>query len=122
MSVLYITHDLGVISEIADDVVVMYLGRIVERAPKRELFKNPMHPYTKRLMRSIPRPSDTADRLEVIPGTVPVPIGLPDECGFGSRCEERGDRCSGGQPEMSEVSAGHFVRCCECGSPVKERS
>jgi peptide/nickel transport system ATP-binding protein len=123
MSVLYITHDLGVIAEIADDVVVMYLGKVVEEAPKLRLFKNPLHPYTVRLLRSIPRVTDTGDRLAVIPGTVPLPIGQKPQCGFCERCEEATDRrCATCVPGMVEAEPGHFVRCFTHGATAEEHS
>jgi oligopeptide/dipeptide ABC transporter ATP-binding protein len=123
MSVLYITHDLGVISEIADDVVVMYLGRVVEEAPKLRLFKHPLHPYTVRLLRSIPRLTDTGDRLAVIPGTVPLPVDLEPQCGFCERCDEATDsRCAVCSPGLVEAEPGHFVRCFKYGATAEERS
>ena len=89
MAIMYITHDLGVIAEIADEVNVMYLGRVVERAKTREIFKNPLHPYTRRLLRSIPQlGKKSGTRLDAIRGNVPVPINLPPACGFCSRCDD----------------------------------
>ena len=86
MAIMYITHDLGVIAEIADEVNVMYLGRVVERAKTTELFRNPLHPYTRRLLRSIPRlGKKVGARLDAIRGNVPVPIDPPRMCGFCSR-------------------------------------
>jgi peptide/nickel transport system ATP-binding protein len=122
MSVLYITHDLGVIAEIADDVVVMYLGKVVEQASKLRLFKHPLHPYTVRLLRSIPRLTDTGDRLDVIPGTVPLPVDLKPQCGFFQRCEDIADgRCETCTPGMVEAEPGHFVRCFRYGA-AEERA
>ena len=112
-SVIFITHDLGVIAEMSDDVVVMYLGKVVEYCDVDTLFYNPQHPYTQALLKSIP----TADkqhkgRFESIQGTVPYPINLPEECGFFSRCEqaEKG-LCDQGHAPMVEVAPGHYVRC-----------
>jgi len=112
-SVIFITHDLGVIAEMSDDVVVMYLGKIVESCDVDTLFYNPQHPYTRALLKSIP----TADkqhkgRFDSIKGTVPYPMNLPVECGFCSRCEEAiKGVCDKGMPPMVEVEPGHFVRC-----------
>jgi len=113
MAIMYITHDLGVIAEIADLVNVMYLGRIVERAPAAELFRNPLHPYTRRLLRSIPRLGKAVGaRLDAIRGNVPVPIDPPRACGFCSRCDELIEgRCEQAQPGLVELAPGHFVRC-----------
>jgi oligopeptide/dipeptide ABC transporter ATP-binding protein len=113
MSVLYITHDLGVIAEIADTVAVMYLGRIVEYADVRTIFRNPLHPYTQRLLKAIPTLSRHASTyLENIEGNVPVPLNPPRECGFFSRCllAEKG-LCDHDVPPLLEVEAGHLVRC-----------
>lgn len=113
MSVLYITHDLGVIAEIADTVAVMYLGRIVETAPTRAIFKNPLHPYTKRLLKAIPNLKlGGSKRLENIEGNVPVPLDPPEECGFYSRCLIRKDGlCNRAVPALTEIEPGHYVRC-----------
>jgi oligopeptide/dipeptide ABC transporter ATP-binding protein len=114
MSILYITHDMGVIAETAADICVMYLGRIVEQASAEALFHNPLHPYTVRLLRSIPKLGRKVPgaRLDAIKGNVPVPLDLPDECGFISRCLEFDrEKCGTGIPPMIEVESGHFVRC-----------
>ena len=113
MAILYITHDLGVIAEIADEVAVMYLGRVVEYAETKELFRNPLHPYTRLLLKSIPRMGkESAKRLEAIEGNVPIPLDLPPMCGFTSRCPEAMEgRCDGAIPALVEVAAGHKVRC-----------
>ena len=113
MSILYITHDLGVIAEIANEVNVMYLGRVVERANTIELFKRPMHPYTSRLLKSIPKVGRKARvRLEAIKGTVPIPLDPPRECGFHSRCPEAMEgKCNVDIPALVEMSEGHSVRC-----------
>jgi oligopeptide/dipeptide ABC transporter ATP-binding protein len=113
MSVMYITHDLGVIAEIANSVAVMYLGRIVEMANTITIFKNPLHPYTQRLMKAIPRlTSRRSERLENIKGTVPVPLDPPDECGFYSRCLlARDGLCNASIPPLVEMEPGHQVRC-----------
>jgi oligopeptide/dipeptide ABC transporter ATP-binding protein len=113
MSVLYITHDLGVIAEIADTVAVMYLGRIVEFADTRRIFKNPLHPYTQRLLKAIPTLTQKANTvLENIKGNVPVPLNPPEECGFYSRCLlARDGLCNKGVPPLVEIEPGHQVRC-----------
>jgi oligopeptide/dipeptide ABC transporter ATP-binding protein len=114
MSILYITHDMGVIAETAADICVMYLGRVVEQAPAETLFRNPVHPYTVRLLRSIPKLGRKVPgaRLDAIRGNVPVPLNLPDECGFLSRClEVDKEKCGAGIPPMVEVEGDHFVRC-----------
>ncbi len=113
MSMLYITHDLGVIAKIADQVAVMYLGKIVERASRHELFHNPLHPYTRRLLKSIPRMGRKARvRLDAIEGTVPIPIDPPWACGFEDRCPDRiAGRCDTAAPELVEVANAHEVRC-----------
>lgn len=114
MSILYITHDMGVIAEVASDICVMYLGRVVEQAPTEVLFRNPVHPYTVRLLRSIPKLGRKIPgaRLDAIKGNVPVPLGLPEECGFTSRClEAEAGTCDACVPPMVEIEPGHFVRC-----------
>ncbi len=113
MSVMYITHDLGVIAEISNSVAVMYLGRIVEMASTRNIFKNPLHPYTQRLLKAIPSlTSRRSERLENIKGNVPVPLDPPEECGFYSRCTlARAGLCNAGIPPLVEVEPGHQVRC-----------
>lgn len=113
MSVLYITHDLGVIAEVADMVAVMYLGRIVEYADTRTIFKAPRHPYTQRLLKAIPTlTSQTSTHLENIAGNVPVPLDPPMQCGFTSRClmVEHG-LCDSQVPPLEEIEPGHLVRC-----------
>ena len=113
MSILIITHDLGVVAEIADEVCVMYASHIVERAEVNELFGNPLHPYTQGLFRSMPRLSQQKDRLDVIPGTVPNPLHFPDGCKFHPRCHlGSGDRkCRTEGPPLREVKPGHWVAC-----------
>jgi oligopeptide/dipeptide ABC transporter ATP-binding protein len=113
MSVLYITHDLGVIAEVADMVAVMYLGRIVEYADTRTIFRNPLHPYTQRLMKAIPILTRRANSyLENIAGNVPVPLDPPDQCGFFSRCLiAKEGLCNSSVPSLVEIEPGHKVRC-----------
>ena len=115
MSMIYITHDMGVISEVADDICVMYLGRVMEQGTAEQIFLNPTHPYTVRLLRSIPKLGRKVPgaRLDAINGNVPVPIDPKEECGFCSRClEMQSGKCDAGVPELIEVEPGHFVRCC----------
>jgi peptide/nickel transport system ATP-binding protein len=113
MAVLYITHNLGVVAEICEDVAVMYLGKVVEQAPVRQLFHGALHPYTQLLLRSIPRVGKKArTRLDAIKGMVPIPINFPEQCGFFDRCPEaKGGRCDASSPPLIEVEPGHWVRC-----------
>ena len=97
-SIMLITHDLGVIAEMAEYVVVMYAGKVIEEAPVIELFKNPMHPYTEGLMKSKPSLNKDVDRLYSIPGQVPNPINMPEECYFCARCAKAMDICRKQQP------------------------
>jgi oligopeptide/dipeptide ABC transporter ATP-binding protein len=114
-SVILITHDLGVIAEMADRVAVMYAGHIVEQSDVNELFDNPLHPYTKGLIGSIPVLGRMQDKLEVIPGNVPNLIDLPQGCRFADRCllrEKHGlEICQHTNPLLDEVAENHFVRC-----------
>lgn len=113
MSMLYITHDLGVIAEIADTVNVMYLGKVVESARTDELFAEPLHPYTRALLRSIPKVEKrTRSLLEAIEGTVPIPLNIPPMCGFYSRCAARmAGTCDVAVPALVDVAEGRAVRC-----------
>lgn len=114
MSIIYITHDMGVISEVADDICVMYLGRVMEQGTAEQIFLRPTHPYTVRLLRSIPKLGRKIPgaRLDAISGNVPIPLDPADECGFCSRClEMRKGVCDAGVPGFTEVEPGHFVRC-----------
>lgn len=113
-SILLITHDLGVIAETAEKVVVMYAGRVVEEADVMDLFSNPLHPYTQGLMRSIPARTAGASggRLEAIPGVVPSLLHLPPGCRFNTRCPYSFDRCFHEvEPELVRPAGGHSVRC-----------
>ena len=111
MAILIITHDLGVIAEIADEVVVMYAGRIVERAPVRALFENPQHPYTIGLLGAIPRLDADRERLSTIEGTVPSPTNQPAGCRFSPRCPFADSRCQQEQPPLAAHGEGHVVAC-----------
>lgn len=114
-SIIFVTHDLGVINEMADVVVVMYCGQVVESTSANVIFAQKsdyMHPYTEGLMLSIPRLSDKKGRkLEVIPGAVPHPLDLPVGCKFAPRCKYATEKCKHEDPEYLEVEPNHFVRC-----------
>lgn len=112
MAILYITHDLGTVAQICDRVAVMYLGRIVEVASVEEIFKKPLHPYTRGLIGSVHKIGDSKDRLFSIEGSVPLAMNLPDRCGFYSRCTCRTAACNGSEPMLVEVSPQHYVACC----------
>jgi oligopeptide/dipeptide ABC transporter ATP-binding protein len=111
MTVLYITHNLAVVSEICDDVSVMYAGRIVETAPVRRLFKNPQHPYTHKLIHSVLGVENSLDDLEEIPGSVPKLINPPKGCRFHPRCEKKLAVCDKEIPETIQIEEGHSVAC-----------
>lgn len=110
-SIMLITHDLGVVAEMADYVVVMYAGRVVEKGTAREIFKDPRHPYTIGLMNSKPVVGKKVDKLYSIPGNVPNPVNMPDYCYFRERCEMCVEKCCGAYPGMYQVSPTHFVSC-----------
>jgi oligopeptide/dipeptide ABC transporter ATP-binding protein len=115
-AIIMITHDLGLIAETCQRVVVMYAGKVVEEAPIKELFANPLHPYTIGLLGSVPKlrtASSDADqgRLQEIPGIVPSLHRLPTGCTFNPRCAEVREQCSQHEPELKEVSPNHYVRC-----------
>lgn len=110
-SIMLITHDLGVVAEMADYVVVMYAGRVVEEGAVEEIFKDPRHPYTKGLLRSRPSGEKAGERLYSISGNVPNPVNLPDYCYFRNRCESSCEACTGGYPELINVSPTHKVSC-----------
>jgi peptide/nickel transport system ATP-binding protein len=110
MAIMLITHDLGVVAEMADEVVVMYAGKVVERGDVRTIFGAPHHPYTKGLLNSIPRLNERVDRLEVIKGTVPSPYNLPTGCLFKRRCPYRMPVCDTAPP-FRKVGSDHVSRC-----------
>ena len=110
-SVLIISHNLGVIARVCDSVYVMYTGRIVEQAKTEVIFKQPMHPYTKGLFRSVTSLREGRETLETIPGQVPNLKYLPEGCSFSLRCGECADRCGKVLPELREAEPGHRVRC-----------
>ena len=112
-AIMFITHDLGVINEMADDVVVMYCGQVVERAPAKEIFTDceMSHPYTEGLMFSIPRLNDDRKKLDPIPGVVPHPLDLPKGCKFAPRCKYCTQKCIDEEPQLLPVGETQFVRC-----------
>jgi oligopeptide/dipeptide ABC transporter ATP-binding protein len=111
MAILLITHNLGLVGEIADDVAVMYAGQIVEAGPARELLKRPLHPYTQALIRSVPELGSNAERLAAIPGTVPLPGAFPRGCRFHPRCPIAEPACSSTTPTLETVASRRLVRC-----------
>ena len=115
MGVIFITHDLGVIAQIADDVAVMYLGSVVEKGPVNKILKNPKHPYTKGLLEALPDVNNLDAPLRPIPGNIPSPLDRPSACVFRTRCPNPCDNCRNGNTEMGliEVEPGHWVdQCC----------
>ena len=110
-SIMLITHDLGVVAGMADYVVVMYAGRVVEKGTADDIFHHPMHPYTIGLMRSKPVVGRKVEELYNIPGSVPNPVDMPEYCYFRDRCEMRCDECDGKYPPEIKVSDTHFVSC-----------
>jgi oligopeptide/dipeptide ABC transporter ATP-binding protein len=107
-----ITHNLAVVAETCNQVIVMYGGKIQETAPVNELFKNPLHPYTRALLASLPVvDGQKKHRLAAIPGSVPSIFDLPAGCKFETRCNERLERCALVEPQLIESSPGHCVRC-----------
>ena len=119
MGVIFITHDLGVIAQIADDVAVMYLGSVVEKGPVNKILKNPKHPYTKGLLEALPDVNNLDAPLRPIPGNIPSPLDRPSACVFRTRCPNPCDNCRNGNTEMGliEIEPGHWVdQCCiNCG-------
>ena len=111
MAVLLITHDLGVVAERADEVAVMYAGKIVESAKPEVIFSRPRHPYTIGLLNSMPSRTGTKQRLEAIPGMVPNPLQWPTGCRFRDRCARAHARCAETQPPLVEIETGHRVAC-----------
>lgn len=111
MSIIIITHDLGVIAEMVEEVLVMYLGKVMEKADVDSLFYNPLHPYTKLLLKSIPGSHNKGKRLAQIEGEVPAPYEVKQGCPFYNRCLENSNDCFSELPEMVEAEEGHLVRC-----------
>lgn len=116
-SIILITHDMGVVAETSDYVMVMYAGEVVEYGSAAMIFKNPLHPYTKGLLNSLPRVDRDMQRLTSIPGTVPSLSEMPAGCRFSSRCEQCGGQCTQQKPQLIEVEPGHQVRCLLCQGP-----
>lgn len=111
LSVLLITHDMGIVADMADRVAVMYAGKIVEVADVYTIFNRPMHPYTIGLLKSVPNPLKKVERLETIPGVVPNLINPPPGCRFHPRCSKASEICRMKVPELEELEEGHFVAC-----------
>ena len=120
-AIVLITHDLGVVAEMADRVVVMYAGQVVEQAPVRALFAMPQHPYTVGLMGAIPCLATDGDRLAAIDGMVPAATAMPEGCRFASRCPFVEARCRSEVPPLQEVEPGHFSRCWQRASTKGQR-
>jgi peptide/nickel transport system ATP-binding protein len=118
MAIILITHDLGVVAEMADEVAVMYAGKVVERASGTDIFDDPQHPYTLGLLGSIPKIEETRDRLLAIEGAVPAPFALPQGCRFHPRCVFAGERCGRDVPELRELGRGHLAACLR--APVED--
>lgn len=110
-SIILITHDLGVIAEMVEEVIVMYAGKIVERTDVRSLFRDPKHPYTEGLLGSLPKLGEKADRLQTIEGVVPSPFNMPTGCRFHPRCQYARDICREEQPELLTLGEGHEAAC-----------
>ena len=120
LTYIFITHDLAVVNHISDDIMVMYLGQAIEKAPAEELFDNPIHPYTKALLSAIPIPKVGAQRQRVLlKGEISSPIDPEDECRFAKRCLYAEDGCFKKCPSLVEVKPHHFVSCCRFGVPER---
>ena len=118
LTYVFITHDLAVVNHISDDIMVMYLGQAIEKAPSEELFRNPIHPYTKALLSAIPIPKVGGQRQRVLlKGEISSPIDPEDECRFAKRCLYAEEQCRVGCPQLVEVCPQHFVACCRFGIP-----
>jgi peptide/nickel transport system ATP-binding protein/oligopeptide transport system ATP-binding protein len=115
MSILLITHDLGIVAEMADNVAVMYASKIVEWGPCADLFREPLHPYTVGLFRSLPRLEGERKRLRVIPGTVPSPLDFPSGCKFHPRCPIAEDKCATDEPDLMDAGDGRLAACWFAG-------
>ncbi|GIW51787.1 MAG: ABC transporter ATP-binding protein [Gemmatimonadales bacterium] len=121
MALLLITHDLGVVADIADRVAVMYAGRLVEEGGKEQVLKQPAHPYTEALLRATPRLHRTGPRLPAIPGAAPDPTSWPSGCRFHPRCRYAWDRCSSEEPSQLSGETGRWVRCWLATEPQRRR-
>ena len=121
LTYIFITHDLAVVNHISDDIMVMYLGQAIEKAPAEELFENPIHPYTKALLSAIPIPKVGAQRQRVLlKGEISSPIDPDDECRFAKRCLYAEKGCFEKCPTLVEVRPNHFVSCCRFGVPEQK--
>ena len=118
-AIMMITHDLGVIAEVASRVIVMYGGEVVEEAPVRELFARAHHPYTEGLLHAMPRVGAVRERLAVIPGTVPPPTAWPSGCRYRDRCRYAWDRCAAEHPPLYQIAGGHVSRCHLADEPAR---
>jgi len=116
-SIILITHDMGVVAETSDYVMVMYAGEVVEYGSAAMIFKNPLHPYTQGLLNSLPRVDRDMQRLTSITGTVPSLSEMPAGCRFSNRCGQCSGQCTQQKPQLVEVEPGHQVRCLLCGAP-----
>ncbi len=119
MGIILITHDLAVVANSCDRVIVMYAGRIVEEAPVLDLYENPIHPYTRGLLHSIPQLDKEEERLPSIPGEVPQLINLPKGCNFSPRCEYADEKCKQEDPPLMDAAAGHKSACWKAGDFVE---
>ena len=109
---MFITHDLSVVHYFADDIAVMYLGRLIEKAPAKELFRNPVHPYTQALLSAIPVPSIHNQRKRILlKGEITSPVDPKPGCRFASRCPYASSRCHSEEPQLKEIAPGHFNAC-----------
>ncbi len=122
LTYIFITHDLSVVNHFSDDIAVMYLGQLVEKAPATEIFDNPTHPYTAALLSAIPVPEVGGKKREriLLKGEITSPINLPDSCRFYKRCIHASEECLKQNPPLREIKPGHFVACCKAESFCKE--
>ncbi|MBR6676600.1 MAG: ATP-binding cassette domain-containing protein [Clostridia bacterium] len=121
LTYIFITHDLSVVNHFSDDIAVMYLGQLIEKAPTEELFANPMHPYTQALLSAIPIPEvDVHEERILLRGEISSPIDPPDECRFAKRCIYACEDCRKGTPKLVEVRPNHFVACPFCNNLTKQ--
>ena len=121
LTYIFITHDLSVVNHFSDDIAVMYLGQLIEKAPTEELFANPMHPYTQALLSAIPIPDvDIHEERILLKGEISSPIDPPDECRFAKRCIYACEDCRKGTPKLVEVRPNHFVACPFCNNLTKQ--
>jgi oligopeptide/dipeptide ABC transporter ATP-binding protein len=121
-SILLITHDMGVVAEVASRVIVMYGGEVVEESPVDRIFAKPHHPYTEGLLGAMPRVGHQRERLQTIPGTVPPPTNWPAGCRFHDRCPYAWERTEREHPPLYEVEPGHFSRCHLAEEPERRRT